>query len=58
MQITDMNGKLILENLQSPMNGILKLETTPVATGVYFIRLNYSSDLGIHNSSRLISVDS
>jgi len=40
LQLIDMNGKLILENIQSPMNGILKLETTLVATGVYLIRLN------------------
>jgi len=40
LQLTDMNGKIILENLQSPINGILKLDATLIATGTYILDVN------------------
>jgi hypothetical protein len=42
IQLIDMNGRLILENVQSPVNGLLKLETTQIAPGVYDVAINKS----------------
>ena len=39
IQLTDMNGRLILENVQTPINGLLKFETTLIAPGVYYIAI-------------------
>lgn len=40
IQLTDINGKMILEILQSPINGILKLDATLIATGTYYLVVN------------------
>ena len=39
IQLSDISGKQILDNVQSPINGILRLESSPISPGVYFIRL-------------------
>lgn len=40
LQLTDMNGRQILENKQIPNNGILRLETPTILPGVYFLQLD------------------